>query len=54
LQRVAHNKANECLTTNWDSALDPKKAPRTKIQETETKKTHKHGKRKNFLNVSDL
>jgi hypothetical protein len=38
LQRVAHNKANECLTTNWDSALDPKKAPRTKIQETETKK----------------
>jgi hypothetical protein len=30
LQRVTHNKANECLTTNWDSALDPKKAPKTK------------------------
>jgi hypothetical protein len=55
LQRVAHNKANECLTTNWDSALDPKKAPKTKKNtRNRNKKTHKNGKRKNFLNMSDL
>jgi len=32
LQRVTPNKAKECLMTNWDSALDLKKAPKTKEQ----------------------
>jgi hypothetical protein len=31
LQRVACNKASECLMTNWDFALDLKKALKTMI-----------------------
>jgi hypothetical protein len=43
--------------TNWDSALDLKRAPKTKKtkqEETETEKAHKHSRRKNFLITSDL
>jgi len=43
LQRVGRNKAKECLTTNWDSALDLKKAPKTK---GEDKKKEKRKNRK--------
>jgi hypothetical protein len=41
LQRVARNKAKECLTTNWDSALDLKKAPKTKRTRQEEIKNRK-------------
>jgi hypothetical protein len=57
LQRDARNKAKECLTTNWDSALDLKKAPRTKEQDKKKEKQKKHTNtrgEKNFLNSSDL
>jgi hypothetical protein len=48
LQGDARNKANECLTKNWDSALGLKKAPRTKEQDKKKekqKKAHKHERR---------
>ncbi len=54
LQRDAHNKARECLTTNWDSALDLKKGPRTKEQDKKkqkTEKAHKHERRKELSNL---
>jgi hypothetical protein len=57
LQRVARNKAEECLTTNWDSALDLKKAPKTKEQNKKKQKQKKHtntGGEKNILINSDL
>jgi hypothetical protein len=57
LQRDARNKAKECLTTNWDSALDLKKAPRTKEQDKKKEKQKMHTNtrgEKNFLNSSDL
>jgi hypothetical protein len=43
--------------TNWDSALDLKKAPRTKEQDKKKEKQKKHTNtrgEKNFLNASDL
>jgi hypothetical protein len=57
LQRDARNKAKECLTTNWDSALGLKKAPRTKEQDKKKEKQQKHTNTKgenNFLNSLDL
>ncbi len=57
MQRVACNKAKEYLTTNWDSALDLKKAPKTKEQNKKKQKQKKHtnmGVEKNILITSDL
>jgi hypothetical protein len=57
LQRVARNKAKECLTTNWDSALDLKRPQRQKNKTRRNKKQKKHTNNrgeKNFLITSDL
>jgi hypothetical protein len=42
LQRFAHNKANQCLTTNRDSALELKRAPKKEKQNKKKQKQKKH------------
>jgi hypothetical protein len=49
LQRVACNKTFECLTTDWDSALDLKIVPKAKDTDKKNRKTHFQEKTKNSL-----
>jgi hypothetical protein len=42
LAEICSNKANKCLTTNWDSAIDLRSAPKTKKQNNKKQKQKKH------------
>jgi hypothetical protein len=46
LQRVTCSKTFECLTTDWDSALDVKIGPKAKSTDKKNRKTHYQEKTK--------
>jgi hypothetical protein len=52
LQRLTHNKAFECLLTNWYSIIYLRKGPKNKDKEREKQqKQHEQKKQRTLLNI---